>query len=298
MNMFMSTKEVAEYLGIHEKKVYVLAKRGAIPCTRVTGKWLFPKPLIDQWIEESARMAGQPRQDTERPFLLAAGSDDPSLGILRQCYTSRLTPTALFLAPIGSQAGLAAVRDGVADVALSHLLDPVSGEYNLPYLQQFLPAGAVVVTLFHRELGLVVPAGNPLELRTIADLSRRDIRLVNRQEGSGTRWYLDQELARLGLAATQLNGYQEVVSTHLEVGLKILRREVDTGVATQATARLLGLDFVPLMQERFEMLIPPQRFFARSMQLLLDIVGSREFRRRVEALGGYDTSESGRLRSP
>ena len=132
MNMLMSTKEVAQYLGIHEKKVYVLAKRGAIPCTRVTGKWLFPKTLIDQWIEESARRTGRPRQDTERPFLLAAGSDDPSLGILRQCYTSRLTPTAIFLAPIGSQAGLAAVRDGVADVALSHLVDPVSGEYNLP----------------------------------------------------------------------------------------------------------------------------------------------------------------------
>ena len=298
MNIFMSTKEVAQYLGIHEKKVYVLAKRGAIPCTRVTGKWLFPKTLIDQWIEENARMTPPPRRETARPFLLVAGSDDPSLGILRDCYTSRLTPTALILAPIGSQAGLAAVRDGVADIALAHLVDPASGEYNLPYLQQFLPAGAAVVTLFHRDLGLVVQPGNPLGLRTVADLSRRGIRLVNRQEGSGTRWYLDQELARLGLDATQLDGYHETVTTHLEVGLKVLRREVDTGIATHATARLLGLDFVLLTQERFEMLIPAQRFFARSMQRLLDIVGSREFRRRVDAIGGYDTSESGRLRSP
>lgn len=243
-------------------------------------------------------MTTPPRRETARPFLLVAGSDDPSLGILRDCYTSRLTPTALILAPIGSQAGLAAVRDGVADIALAHLVDPASGEYNLPYLQQFLPAGAAVVTLFHRDLGLVVQPGNPLGLRTVADLSRRGIRLVNRQEGSGTRWYLDQELARLGLDATQLDGYHEMVTTHLEVGLKVLRREVDTGIATHATARLLGLDFVLLTQERFEMLIPAQRFFARSMQLLLDIVGSREFRRRVDAIGGYDTSESGRLRSP
>jgi putative molybdopterin biosynthesis protein len=190
------------------------------------------------------------------------------------------------------------VRDGVADVALSHLVDPVSGEYNLPYLQQFLPAGAAVVTLFHRDLGLVVPAGNPLGLRTVADLSRSGMRLVNRQEGSGTRWYLDQELARLGIPTTQLDGYQEAVTTHLEVGLQVLRREVDTGIATHATARLLGLDFVPLTQERFEMLIPAQWFFARNIQLLLDIVGSREFRQRIDALGGYDTSESGRLRSP
>ena len=298
MDMLMSAKEVAQYLGIHAKQVYVLAKRGAIPCTRVTGKWLFPKTLIDQWIEDSARMSAPPRREAERPFLLVAGSDDPSLGILRHCYTSRLTPTALVLTPVGSRAGLAAVRDGVADVALAHLVDPVSGEYNLPYLQQFFPAGAAVVTLFHRELGLVVQPGNPLGLRSVVDLSRSGIRLVNRQEGSGTRWYLDQELARLGLPATQLDGYQEAVTTHLEVGLQVLRRQVDVGIATHATARLLGLDFVPLTQERFEMLIPAQRFFARSMQILLDIVGSREFRRRVDALGGYDTSESGRLRSP
>jgi excisionase family DNA binding protein len=296
--MFMSAKEVAQYLGIHEKKVYVLARRGAIPCTRVTGKWLFPKTLIDEWIEDSARLSAQPRPAPERPFLLMAGSDDPSLGRLRDLYTSRLTPTALFLAPVGSRAGLVAARDGVADVALAHLVDPVSGEYNLPYLQQFFPAGAAVVTLFQRQLGLVVQPGNPLGLRTVADLSRTGVRLVNRQEGSGTRWYLDQELARLGVPAARLDGYHEAVVTHLEVGLKVLRREVDAGIATHAAARVLGLGFVPLTQERFEMLIPTPRFFARSVQILLDIVGSREFRRRVEALGGYDTSESGRLRSP
>jgi excisionase family DNA binding protein len=298
MDMLMNAKEVAQYLGIHEKKVYVLAKRGAIPCTRVTGKWLFPKTLIDQWIADSARMSAPPRRETERPFLLVAGSDDPSLGILRHCYTSRLTPTALVLTPVGSRVGLAAVRDGVADIALAHLVDPASGEYNLPYLQQFFPAGAAVVTLFHRTLGLVVQPGNPLRLRSVADLSRSGIRLVNRQEGSGTRWYLDQELARLGVLAAQLDGYQDAVTTHLEVGLQVLRRQVDVGIATHATAGLLSLDFVPLTQERFEMLIPAQRFFARSVQILLDIVGSREFRQRVGALGGYDTSESGRLRSP
>ena len=151
----------------------------------------------------------------------------------------------------------------MADVALAHLVDPASGEYNLPYLQQFFPAGAVVVTLFHRDLGLLVSPGNPLGIRTVADLGRRGTRLINRQEGSGTRWYLDQELARLGLEATQFDGYRETVATHLEVGLYVLRREVDVGIATHATARLLGLDFVPLTQERFEMLIPAQRFFAR-----------------------------------
>src|SRR5437870_11407265 len=92
MQELMSAKEVAIYLGIHEKQVYALARRGTIPCTRVTGKWLFPKKLIDEWIEDSAKKSLHKHQEEERPFLLAAGSDDPILGVLRECYTSRLTP--------------------------------------------------------------------------------------------------------------------------------------------------------------------------------------------------------------
>jgi putative molybdopterin biosynthesis protein len=122
-----------------------------------------------------------------------------------------------------------------------------------------------VVTLFHRELVLLVPPGNPLGLRTVADLGCHDVRLINRQEGSGTQWYFDQELARLGLEAHRLNGYHETVVTHLEVGLRVLHREVDAGIATHATARLLGLDFVPLTLERFDILIPQARFFLSSM---------------------------------
>ncbi len=234
------------------------------------------------------------KREEERPFLLAAGSDDPSLGLLRELYTSRLTPTSLFLATVGSSAGIAAIRDGVADLAWAHLLDPVTGDYNLPYLKQ-LPLGAAVVPLFHRELGLLVRHGNPLGVRTIADLSRPGLRIINRQKGSGTRLYFDQEIARFGIDPKQINGYQTAVATHLEVGLKVLRGEADVGLAAKATARLLGLDFLPLTQERFDILIPKERFFSRGIQILLEIVGSREFRTAVEALGGYDTSATGRL---
>ena len=295
MKELMNTKEVAEYLGLHEKKVYALVKAGKIPCTRVTGKWVFPRNLIDQWIEESARGPVRRKREEERPFLLAAGSDDPSLGLLREFYTSRLTPTALFSAPIGSRLGLEAIRDGIADIAWSHLLDPSTGEYNLPYVKELIPAGAVVVTLFHRELGLLTRPGNPLGIRTIADLARPGLRIINRQKGSGTRLYFDHELMRLGMDPKQIDGYQVAVPTHLEVGLTILRGEADAGVATQAAARLLGLDFIPLTRERFDILIPKERFFSTGIQILLETVGSREFRTQVETLGGYDTSETGRL---
>ena len=191
---------MAEYLGINEKKIYYLAKTGKIPCTRVTGKWTFPKGLIDRWIEEDAGGRVRNGRDTGRTFILAAGSDDPSLGVLRDLYTSRMRPASLFWATVGSTAGLEAIRDRVADLALAHLLDAATGEYNLPYLQRVLPSGAAVIPLFHRELGLLARPGNPLGLRTIADLARPGVRIINRQEGSGTRLYLDQELGHLGIS--------------------------------------------------------------------------------------------------
>lgn len=295
MRELLNTKEVAKYLGINEKKVYYLAKTGKIPCTRVTGKWTFPKKLIDQWIEENSKGSPGGKRAEQRQFLLAAGSDDPSLGILRDLYASRTTPASLFMATVGSSAGLKALQDGVADFALAHLLDPATGEYNLPFLRQMLPSGAAVVALFHRELGLAVKSNNPLGIRTIADVARSGIRIINRQKGSGTRLYLDQELTRLGIDPKQIKGYDVSVTTHLEVGLKILRGDADVGLTTRAAARLLGLDFVPLTQERFDILMPKERFFSRGIQNLLEIVGSREFLSRVEAMGGYDTSQSGRI---
>jgi molybdate-binding protein len=153
----------------------------------------------------------------------------------------------------------------------------------------------VVASLFYRELGLLVRPGNPKGLASISDLAQGGVRIINRQKGSGTRHYFDLELGRRSLNAKQIDGYANSVATHLEVGLKVLRDEVDTGIATKTVAQMLGLDFVPLTRERFDALIPKERFFAHGMQVLLDIIGSHEFRKRVEALGGYDVSESGRI---
>ncbi len=123
----MNVRAVARYLGINEKKIYFLAKAGQIPCTRVTGKWTFPKKLIDQWIEHSASgKAGGMRSVPERSFLLAAGSDDPSLGILHDLYEAQTRPASFFMTIVGSSGGLAAIRDGTADFATAHLLEPLA----------------------------------------------------------------------------------------------------------------------------------------------------------------------------
>src|SRR5262245_45080332 len=165
MPELMNTREVARYLGINEKKVYFLAKTGKIPCTRVTGKWMFPKKLIDQWIDESASsLVGKKVRGEERVFLLAAGSDDPSLGILHDLYEAQTHPASFFMTTVGSSGGLAAIRSGVADFATTHLLEPARASSNETEFKLF-PADAVIVELFYRELGLLVPPGNPESIR-------------------------------------------------------------------------------------------------------------------------------------
>ena len=292
----MNTREVARYLGINDKKVYFLAKAGKIPCTRVTGKWTFPKKLIDRWIEESASGLVERKAKTEeRDFLLAAGSDDPSLGILHDLYEAQTQTASFFMTTIGSSAGLAAIRSGVADFATAHLLEPArTGADNLAP-QELLPSDTVVVELFYRELGMLVAAGNPKSIKSLRDLARPKLRIINRQPGSGTRIYLDQELSRFRLNGKKITGYDSIVSTHLEVGLRVLGGAADVGLATLTTAQLLGLDFIPFIRERFDLLVPKDRFFTRGIWALLGIVGSREFRARVDSLGGYDVTESGRI---
>jgi len=292
----MNTRDVARYLGINEKKVYFLAKNGKIPCTRVTGKWTFPKKLIDRWIEESASGLVEPEAKTEeRNFLLAAGSDDPSLGILHDLYETQTQPASFFMTTVGSTGGLAAIRSGAADFATAHLLEPARTGADELAADKVLSSDTVVIELFYRELGLLVAAGNPRGIKSLRDLTRSNLRIINRQPGSGTRIYLDQELSRARLNVKKISGYDTVVSTHLEVGLGVLRGNADVGLATRTTAQLLGLEFIPLTRERFDMWVRTDRFFTRGIQVLLGIVGSREFRARIDTLGGYDVTESGRI---
>jgi putative molybdopterin biosynthesis protein len=293
---FMSVREVARYLGINEKKVYFLAKTGKIPCTRVTGKWTFPKRLIDRWIDESASgRTAKSRGPARRSFLLAAGSDDPALAILHDLYGAREKNASLFMATVGSGAGLESIRTGVADFATAHLFDPTRSEAGGRSARSLLPSSTVVVELFYRELGLVVPRGNPYGIESVRDLARPKLRFINRQAGSGTRAYLDHRLAGARMSGKKIAGYDDTVCTHLEVGARVLGGRCDVGVATRTAAHLLGLDFAPLTRERFDIIVPQDRFFTEGMQRLLGIVGSREFRDRVGALGGYDVAESGRI---
>ncbi len=295
----MNTKEVAAYLGVNEKQVYALIKAGRIPGTRVTGKWVFPKKLVDEWIEENAR--GGLRQVRERSrsvgeALLASGSNDPVLDFLLSGMRHVRPDCYFFCADTGSTDGLRALGGGYTDIAWTHLFDPKTGLYNTPFLEEYLPGmRAVLVHLFRREIGIVAASGNPLGIRGFDDLTRRDLRFVNRQAGSGTRLLLDHHLEKNGIAASAVPGYDREVYTHVEVGLTILAGEADAGLATVAVSKLMGLHFIPVTRENFDMVVGQSTYFNRGVQALVETLRSAGFRERFEKLGGYGFEDSGKI---
>jgi excisionase family DNA binding protein len=295
----MSTKEVAKYLGIHEKQVYALIKSKRIPSTRVTGKWVFPRKLIDDWIESNAKIGLEKAREKSRRIegaLLASGSNDPILDML-QTYLKESHPEFyIFSANTGSTDGLKALNMGYTDIAWSHLLDPKSGEYNIPFLPTYLPnVKPVVVNLFDRDLGFVTAPKNPLGIQGFEDLTRKGVRFLNRQKGAGTRILLDHHLKRLKISSSRIAGYEKEVYTHFEVGLSILSKEADVGIATIAVSKLFSLPFVPITRERFDMILDKSTFFDKGVQAFIEVLNSSGFRNRVERLASYDFKHSGKI---
>lgn len=295
----MNTKDVAAYLGINEKQVYALIKAGRIPGTRVTGKWVFPRKLIDEWIEENARSGLKQAREKSRTVegaLLASGSNDPILDFLLTGMRQSHPDFYFFCANTGSTDGLKALGAGHTDIAWTHLLDAETGRYNTPFIPKYLPgAKTVLVHLFRREIGIVTAPGNPKKIKDFEDFPADGVCFVNRQAGSGTRLLLDSELGKRRIPPERIAGYDREVYTHVEVGLSILSGEADAGLATVAVSRLMGLHFIPVTREDFDMALGQSTYFHRGIQALMDILRSPGFRGRFEKLGGYGFEDSGKI---
>jgi putative molybdopterin biosynthesis protein len=227
--------------------------------------------------------------------IVAIGSHDLILDLAASHLRAANPLVTLASSNVGSLGGLVALRDGLCHLAGSHLLDPASGEYTLPYLDRILGGRPVaVIRLAHRDQGLIVQPGNPLGLTEIKDLARAGVRYVNRQRGAGTRVLLDHQLRLLGISPEAVDGYQREQHTHLAVAAAVAAGRADTGLGIMAAARAFGLDFVPVTREPYDLVVPVAARDGPLLAPLWALLDSDPFRAEVAALGGYATEEMGR----
>ncbi len=228
--------------------------------------------------------------------IVAIGSHDVSLDLLASHLSRSIPPRSLSSSNVGSLGGLLALSRKEAHFAGCHLLDEVTGEYNVAFVQRYLKGhSTVLVNLAHRVQGLIVPPGNPKSVSRLEDLARTDVSFINRQRGSGTRVLLDYKLRELSLAPECITGYQREEYTHLAVAAAVAGGSADAGLGVLAAARALGMDFVPLLTERFDLAIPAEFYERAILRPLLDLLYSTQFIDDMENLGGYDTSQTGQV---
>ena len=227
--------------------------------------------------------------------IVAIGSHDLVLDLAASALRATDPDVTLASSNVGSLGGLVALRDGLCHVAGSHLLDPSSGAYTLPYVERVLGGRDVaVVRLVHRDQGLIVAPGNPLDVGGIDDLAQPGLRYVNRQRGAGTRVLLDHELARREIAADAVSGYAREEHTHLAVAAAVAAGRADCGLGVLAAARAFGLGFVPVAQEPYDLVMAAEALEDQLLAPLWELLASPQFRSSVEGLGGYRTDEMGR----
>jgi putative molybdopterin biosynthesis protein len=224
--------------------------------------------------------------------ILAIGSHDITIDIMAQYLAAK--NRRLSSSNVGSLGGLVALSRGEAHLAGSHLLDPESGEYNLKYVRQMLPDIPVkIIILVGRQQGLMVAKGNPQNIQSLQDLTRETVSYVNRQSGAGTRVLLDYHLRLMRISPAMVKGYQQEEYTHLAVAASIASGRADCGLGIAAAAQALGLDFIPLYQERYDLIIPQRYYEDILLQPLLELLSDRDFKNTVASLAGYNIDQMG-----
>jgi excisionase family DNA binding protein len=296
---YLTTREVAAFLNINEKMVYYLVNDKGLPATKITGKWLFPRRLVEEWLEThvlNCQRTGIDRSSNDG-ILLMAGSDDLLLQKVLSLYYKKGMGT-VFFANLGSMGGLKSLRLGLCHIGTCHLLQDDNAEYNFDFAKEELDRAPVFVNFSKREQGILLQKGNPKGIHSIVDLAKKGVRIVNRQLGTGTRLLLDYEVSKSEISASQIEGYQKEVSRHMDAGLEVLSGRADAAPAIKAVAGLLDLDFLPLRWERYDLLIARERFFEKGIQDFIGLLHEKEFRTLAESFTGYDISLCGKMIFP
>ncbi len=300
MKKLLSTREVAEFLGVNEKMVYSLVAEKGLPATKVTGKWLFPMDLVEQWVE--THTLNYPRANHPLPayegLLIITGSNDLLLERTIALFNKRFSEEIAVFANIGSMGGLRALRRNLCHMASSHLLQENGTEYNFDFAGQEFAHMPAVVNFCRREQGILVQPGNPKSIQSVKDLGRPGIKIVNRSLATGTRLLLDRELKKEGITGEKINGYKNEVASHMDVGIEVLSGRADAGPGIRPVASLLGLDFIPLRWERYDLLITKERFFDKGVQNFLGLLLDPEFKDIAQSIEGYDVAAAGKMVYP
>jgi excisionase family DNA binding protein len=288
----LTTEEAALYLRLSERKLYELVANGAVPCTKVTGKWLFPKAALDRWL--AAGYAGPPAFASAPVPAIVGGSHDPLLE-----WALRESGSRLASLPEGSEGGLQRlVRNEVAAAAIHlHRLDGDDEMANVEVVAHSSGLhDAVLIAFARREQGLVVAGGNPLELSDIASVAAKRARLALRPQGAGAQLLLLSLLAQAGLALDVITTVKPVARTGPDIAQAVRAGRADCGVATRSVAQAAGLGFVPLTWERFDLATRQRHYFLPELQALAKFLRTEAFHARGRELTGYDTSEAGDVR--
>jgi putative molybdopterin biosynthesis protein len=287
----LTSAETADYLRLKERKLYELVATGAVPCTKVTGRWLFPKAELDRWI--AAALAQPVGLMPAEPPRIIGGSHDPLLE-----WALRESGSALATLPEGSERGLERFLAGEVVAAAIHLhtLEGTGTDANVEAVRRSVQThDAVLIAFVRREQGFVVAHGNPLDLSAIADVVERRVRLALRPKGAGAQLLLLALLHRAG-APFEAIAHGPVCPTGPDIAQAIRAGHADCGIATRSVANAAGLGFVPIMWEDFDLLLHQRDYFRAPMQAFFRFLSSSEFKARAHEAGGYDVSRGGQVR--
>jgi putative molybdopterin biosynthesis protein len=290
--------EIASMLKISKHTVYEMIKRGDLSAFKVGNKMRVEESEFIRF-KESAKAPANYQAEVKsgaQQTLKLAGSHDFLVEQLVKYTASEGTGLAITPSYIGSLEGLMMLYRGSADIAAIHLLDPVSQQYNLPFIRQlFVHEPISVLRLASREQGLIVAKGNPKNISGIKDLKRKDIRIVNRQKGAGTRFLLDSFLADEGIQPADVSGYENEEWNHLGAAAHISRGTADAAFGIRFAASQLGLDFIPLTKEQFDLVLRWTPENKAALQHLIDLIHFTSFKDSIMELDGYDAEDFGKI---
>lgn len=287
----LTITEAAEYLRLKERKLYEMVAEGAIPCTKITGRWLFPKADLDRWL--AATMQHPPGMPGAEPPAIIGGSHDPLLE-----WTLRESGSGLASLAEGSETGFARFTGGEVLAAAIHLhaLDDPQADANLATMQARSDVqGAVLIGFCRREQGLLLAPGNPLKLTNIADVLAKKAKLAQRPKGAGAQLLLLSMLRQAKVSLDALTSGPQC-PTGPDIAQAIRACRADAGIATRSVANAAGLDFVPVVWEPFDLLMRQRDYFRPPLQALMRFIRSDAFRTRAGELGGFDVSVAGEIR--